>query len=350
MFILARAAKILTLAGLPLLSLFIRAFARPFCTSRRMTHRSTSSWDSLDGLDDWRELAGPPAFSGALDDDAEDARKSAASRADFGWRREIARRELSPTRHPIDAPVDAWFVLAEETLTSAPPRPTPTASLARHPTARDPPRAHPPSPRSGERDPRRTVTPPPPPRQTRNPDADANHPAREPPDDPPRVHVVLVSLLLVIHAATTTPFIHPPPTSAPRVVSRTSLEIRAPAPATPASNAVATGAACVGARRVEVDVEVEVEVAMRARTVALEAEVVDLRARLEEAARAAETAAEAEATRRAEDEEEAEARARAWYDAYREVRETCGRSESGARGGGGWMGAAMLSSGGGAWM
>ena len=88
----------------------------------------------------------------------------------------------------------------------------------------------------------------------------------------------------------------------------------------------------------------------RTRTVALEAEVVDLRARLEEAARAAETAAEAEATRRAADEEEAEARARAWYDAYREVRETCGRSESGARGGGGWMGAALLSSGGGAWM
>ena len=88
----------------------------------------------------------------------------------------------------------------------------------------------------------------------------------------------------------------------------------------------------------------------RTRTVALEAEVVDLRARLEEAARAAETAAEAEATRRAADEEEAEARARAWYDAYREVRETCGRGESGARGGGGWMGAAMLSSGGGAWM
>ena len=314
-----------------------------------MTHRSTSSWDSLDGLDDWRELAGPPAFSGALDDDAEDARKSAASRADFGWRREIARRELSPTRHPIDAPVDAWFVLAEETLTSAPPRPNPTASLARDPTAREPQRAHPPSPRSGERDPRRTVTPPPPPRQDRNPDADANHPAREPPDDPARVHVILVSLLLVIHAATTTAFIHPPPSAAPSVVSETSLEIRAPA-----SNAVlalpsrATGAACVGARRVEV--EVEVEVAMRRRTVALEAEVVDLRARLEEAAAAAATAAEAEATRRAADEEEAEARARAWYDAYREVRETCGRSESGARGGGGWMGAGMLSSGGGAWM
>ena len=328
-----------------------------------MTHRSTSSWDSLDGLDDWRELAGPPASSDAPDDDADDARKSAASRADFGWRREIARLELSPSRHPLDAPVDAWFVLAEETLTSAPPRPNPTASLARDPISRQPPR---PPPRWGERQPksraRRTVTPPP------HPDADANHPARESPDDPPRVRVILASLLLVIHAATTTPFIHPPSDPSAAAEVRTSLEIRSPAPAATnananASNAVlalpsrATGAALScggsGARRVEVDVDVDVDVAMRARkrTVALEAEVVDLRARLEEAAFAAEAAAEAEATRRAADDEQAEARARAWYDAYREVRETCGRSESewGARGRGGWMGAATRSSGG-AWM
>ena len=309
-----------------------------------MMHRSTSSWDSLDDLDDWRELAGPPASSGALDDDAEDARKSAASRADFGWRRETPRRELSPTRRPIDAPIDAWFVLAEETLTSAPPRPNPTASFARDPTARDPPRAHP----------RRTVTPSPPRRRVRNPDADANHPAREPRDEPPRVHLVLVSLLLVIHAATTTPFIRPRPAAVPRVVSRASLEIQTPAPAaTLVSDAVLAlpsratdttqGYHGDDTRRVEVEVE------MRARTVALEAEVRDLRARLEEAAAAAETAAEAEATRRAADEEEAEARARAWYDAYREVRETCGRSESGARWGGGWMGAATVSSGASAW-
>ena len=317
-----------------------------------MTHRSTSSWDSLDDLDDWRELAGPPASSGALDDDAEDAKRSAASRADVGWRRETARLRLSPTRRPIDAPVDAWFALAEETLTSAPPRPNPTSSFARDPTAREPSPLS--SPRWGERDPptraRRTVTPSPPRRRVRNPDADANHPAGF---EPARVHLVLVSLLIVIHAATTTPFLRPRPAAAPRGSPRSiRLEIQTPAPAaTPASDAVlalpggrVTDAACGGTRTVALEAE------MRARTVALEAEVLDLRARLDDAAAAAaETAAEAEATRRTADEEEAEARARAWYDAYREVRETCGRSDSGARWGGGWMGAATVSSGASAW-
>ena len=337
--------------------MFHRAFARPFRTSRHMTHCSTSSWDSLDDLDDWRELAGPPASSGALDDDAEDAKRSAASRADVGWRRETARLRLSPTRRPIDAPVDAWFVLAEETLTSAPPRPTPTSSFARDPTAREPSPLS--SPRWGERDPprraRRTVTPSPPRRRVRNQDADANHPAGF---EPARVHLVLVSLLLVIHAATTTPFLRPRPAAAPRASPRTRPEIQTPAPtATPASDAVLALPGGLPSRATDTTQgyhgdttrRVALEAEMRARTVALEAEVLDLRARLDDAAAAAETAAEAEATRRTADEEEAEARARAWYDAYREVRETCGRSESGARWGGGWMGAATVSSGASAW-
>ena len=218
------------------------------------------------------------------------------------------------------------------------------------------------SPRGGERDPprraRRTVTPSPPRRRVRNQDADANHPAGEPRVEPARVHLVLVSLLLVIHAATTTPFLRPRPAAAPRVSPRTRPEIQTPAPtATPASDAVLALPGGLPARATDTTQgyhgdttrRVALEADMRARTVALEAEVLDLRARLDDAAAAAETAAEAEATRRTADEEEAEARARAWYDAYREVRETCGRSESGARWGGGWMGAATVSSGASAW-
>ena len=268
---------------------------------------------------------GPPASSGALDDDAEDAKRSAASRADFGWRRGRLDSGSPPRRqstHPSTRGSSS-----RKSLTSAPPRRTRPVVRARSHRARSPARGGDTRRANRHPFPRGAAS-----GQTQTRTIRAFEPAR-------RVHLVLVS------PSSSSTRRRPPRSSVPvppppRAAAHTS-RIQTPAPAaTPTSDAVLALPGFPHARRIlrrdttVIPHGVELEADMRARRRARGGGS-RLRARLDERGGGA-TAGGAEATRRTADEEEAEARARAWYDAYREVRETCGRGIGRALGEGGW--------------